>query len=296
MGETATGLTLSLKPYQLVRVLNAIAAEEKSINRPSADDLDTAYSEIFARLIDKINTEYIRLLREILAEELPGFRVIDTRENAFSLRDFMARIFDIENLVKKKNVFGNVYDAMQSVFVKIDDGIKRGIVKDFNKNGYRVPEVQLKQPSMELKRAFEANAGLIKDITERHMKNLSGIVAKATRGAADFKGIVSQVMEQSDKGKRYAMNVAKDQTAKAYAAISEERQKHAGYPNFEWLTVNIPPTPMRRKGEVRPDHWRLRNKIFAWGNLPKIDGREVKPGSEVFCRCKAKGTFRPVTG
>lgn len=36
---------------------------------------------------------------------------------------------------------------------------------------------------------------------------------------------------------------------------------------------------------VRETHRKLDNKIFAWSDLPKIDGEGVEPGSQWGCRC-----------
>lgn len=36
---------------------------------------------------------------------------------------------------------------------------------------------------------------------------------------------------------------------------------------------------------VRPTHRKLNKLVFSWYNLPKIDGKEVEPGSEWGCRC-----------
>lgn len=46
---------------------------------------------------------------------------------------------------------------------------------------------------------------------------------------------------------------------------------------FRWVTQG--------DKAVRPTHRKLDKKIFAWNNLPKIDGEEVEPGSQWGCRC-----------
>ncbi len=263
-----------------------------AVDRPESDDLETSYMEVFGLLMDKLNGEYIKMLRELLAGE---YRVVDSRQNAWAWPEFRKRLFGIEETIRKSKIFDGAFTAMQSVFSSIDSRIKRGIVSDFKTSTFAIPELMLKQPSAAYKDVVNLNTDLITTITKKQSELLSETVQKAVRGAKDFNAIVTQVMEQADKGKSYAQFVARDQAAKAYAAISEERQKGAGYPNFEWLCVNIPPTPAKNKGEVRPDHWHLNKQIFSWDNLPVVNGRRVKPGEEVNCRCKGKGTFRPVT-
>lgn len=46
---------------------------------------------------------------------------------------------------------------------------------------------------------------------------------------------------------------------------------------FRWITQG--------DTHVRATHRKLDKKIFAWSNLPKIDGEEVEPGSQWGCRC-----------
>ena len=77
---------------------------------------------------------------------------------------------------------------------------------------------------------MKSNTDLITTITKKQSELLSVTVQKAVRGATDFNQIVEQVMKQADKGKSYAQFVARDQAAKAYAAISEERQRKPASP------------------------------------------------------------------
>ncbi len=272
-------------------------------DKPTDDDLETLYAEMFGRLMDALNTQYIKLLREMLVGE---FRVKDTRQNAgadgseyprFSFENFRRRIFEINSKIDKSKVFKNIFKSMESVFVRIDEKVKKGIAYEFKKAKFEIPQLTLKAPSQALSEAVKVNTDLITTITKKQSELLSVTVQKAVRGATDFNKIIEQVMEQADKGKSYAQFVARDQAAKAYAAISEERQKKAGFPNFEWLCVNIPPTPKQRKGEVRPDHWEHNKKVYSWDKPPtNKKGEPITPGKEANCRCKAKGTFRPVTG
>lgn len=51
---------------------------------------------------------------------------------------------------------------------------------------------------------------------------------------------------------------------------------------FRWITQG--------DNHVRKTHRKLDKKIFAWNNLPKIDGEEVEPGSQWGCRCYAEIT------
>lgn len=46
---------------------------------------------------------------------------------------------------------------------------------------------------------------------------------------------------------------------------------------FRWVTQG--------DNAVRPTHRKLDKKIFAWNDLPQIDGETVEPGSQWGCRC-----------
>jgi hypothetical protein len=261
-----------------------------AVDNPTRDDLETHYSYLFGKLIDTINTEWIKLLRELLAGEMT---VKDTRQNAkMNHAEFMKRVAGLTDKIDKKK-FGPVLKSMANVFSGIDERIKSAIKTEAKKAGQQISEIALKAPSPALKDAVQLNVELIKNIASDHIQMLTDTVSKAVRGAGDFQSIVNDVMKISDKGKSYAVFVAKDQAAKAYADIAEERQKAAGAPGFIWECVNIPPTPAKRKGEVRPTHWHLRNRYFTWDNLPIIDGKRVKPGEEVNCRCKARMAWGP---
>lgn len=75
--------------------------------------------------------------------------------------------------------------------------------------------------------------------------------------------------------------IARDQTLKLNAAITQHRQKNSGIEKYEWSTS--------LDERVRPLHARLEGKIFSWDNPPVTtdDGDTNHPGEDIQCRCVA---------
>lgn len=256
------------------------------------DILETQYSEMFGDFMDAFNKEWMKLLRQIVAE---NDTVNNSRRNAFDMADFTKKVKDIKKKLPFSKIFRNIFTAMESVFNRVDTNVTKSIKQEFDKNEFKMPEMFLKTKPAALKESIETNIALIGGIVDKQSDLLEETVKQAVLGGSNFTlvqdEVFKQVKDQADKGKDYAVFVARDQVAKAYADINEERQKTAGFPGFIWICVNQPPTPQRRKGEVRPTHWELRNKYYAWNALPVINGKSVKPGSDYQCRCRAKGSF-----
>lgn len=72
--------------------------------------------------------------------------------------------------------------------------------------------------------------------------------------------------------------LARDQTLKLNAQITEAKQRGAGITSFVWTTSG--------DERVRESHDELDGQTFSWDDLPTVDGEpSVAPGTQYGCRC-----------
>lgn len=95
---------------------------------------------------------------------------------------------------------------------------------------------------------------------------------------------VREIQRQYGMSKRHAKLIARDQTAKLNADITESQQRDAGVSKYEWSGV------MDRR--ERKSHRELEGKIISWDNPPDVgNGRKCHPGQDYQCRCCAIPVF-----
>lgn len=76
---------------------------------------------------------------------------------------------------------------------------------------------------------------------------------------------------------RQAELIARDQTLKLNAQVTQERHAAAGITEFFWTTSN--------DERVRASHRALDGKRFEYAEPPLVDGRRLLPGEDYQCRC-----------
>ena len=92
--------------------------------------------------------------------------------------------------------------------------------------------------------------------------------------------IIKEMQKQYGIDKRHAMLIARDQTAKLNAAITQHQQQEAGIESYTWSTS--------WDDRVRDSHRKLDGKPFRWDDPPETEkGRKCHPGQDYQCRCCA---------
>lgn len=238
-----------------------------------------------------MNRLYMLELRKLLKETDSTTVTNAARVNAFDFRKFTGSLKAIKKKIFKSKAFEDVFKNMTNVFDRIDKKVKKTITKQYKKKKFDIPEQALKASSQQLKDAAELNVALISSIADKHSENLENAVMSAVKGGSNFETVIAEVEKQSTKGRAYAENIARDQVAKTYAAINEERAKATGFPGYEWASTN--------DGKTRPTHAALDDTFHLWAEPPLIKGegkqpdRNLHPGEDYNCRCIAVPAFQP---
>lgn len=135
-----------------------------------------------------------------------------------------------------------------------------------------------------LEKWISDNVDLIKTIPQDSLGKMKEMVYSDYMNGRTTTNIIKGLQQQYGMDKRHARLIARDQTAKLNANITESQQRDAGVNKYEWSTVG--------DGKVRDSHDSLDGKIFSWDDPPETDdGRRCHPGTDFQCRCCAIPVF-----
>ena len=131
-------------------------------------------------------------------------------------------------------------------------------------------------PTLQL--AQKANVNLIKSIPAQYFDKLNTIVLTGVQQGSTYSDIEGQIQDLSGVTDSRAKLIARDQTAKTNAAITQTRQEDLGIKSYRWVTAG--------DERVRETHAANDGEIFDWDDPPAETGH---PGTEINCRCIAAG-------
>ena len=135
-----------------------------------------------------------------------------------------------------------------------------------------------------LEKWISDNVDLIKTIPKDSLGKMKEMVYSDYMNGRTTTNIVKDLQQQYGIDKRHARLIARDQTAKLNAEITQSQQRDAGVDKYKWSTVG--------DGRVRDSHDALDGEIFSWDDPPETDdGRRCHPGEDYQCRCCAIPVF-----
>ncbi|MEX3929754.1 phage minor head protein [Paraburkholderia sp. BR10936] len=129
-------------------------------------------------------------------------------------------------------------------------------------------------PTLNLARRM--NVELIRSIPSEYLRGLNQRVFLGVQQGARYETLASDIQELYGVTENRAKLIARDQTAKTNAAITQARQTDLGITHYRWSTAG--------DERVRETHAANEGKVFAWDDPPAETGH---PGDDVNCRCVA---------
>lgn len=123
------------------------------------------------------------------------------------------------------------------------------------------------------------HAKLITSIPDRQVPSLeSGILAAVQRGTR-VEELSSFIDDRFKAMEANATTIARTETGKVYADLTEYRSRELGVEKYTWATVG--------DDRVRPSHAAMDGVELRWDDPPTVDGELVHPGQAINCRCVA---------
>ena len=123
------------------------------------------------------------------------------------------------------------------------------------------------------------NLDLIRSIDDETMRRIRQILTARITGSVNHAGLakdlIAEIQAITDKEKRRAELIARDQLGKLHGQINRRKQESLGIDEYEWETSH--------DERVRDSHRALQGKVFSWSKPPP----EGHPGYPIRCRCIA---------
>lgn len=135
------------------------------------------------------------------------------------------------------------------------------------------------------------NVALIKSVKDEYKENIGKLLRDNVMNGERPSNIVTQIKDIGNVTKSRAKFIARDQTAKANADITQLRAESLGSKTYIWSSTN--------DERSRPDHDAMDGKLCrmdnpkvysdddgkTWKNRSEISGVELHPGKDYSCRC-----------
>lgn len=147
----------------------------------------------------------------------------------------------------------------------------------------------------ELKEMVDAGSAeavsLIKRVPAEYLPKVQGDVMRSITTGNGLQDLIPDLDKQNVKVKNWAVNVAKDQTRKAYGNINKARMVNNGMDKYEWIHSGGSNKPRKYHLDATPSG--LNGRICSLSDPPIIDentGERGIPGQLPYCGC----TMRPI--
>jgi SPP1 gp7 family putative phage head morphogenesis protein len=125
------------------------------------------------------------------------------------------------------------------------------------------------------------NVDLITSIHERLLDDVESVVSEATARGTRVETLAARLAERYGVSDSRAELIARDQTLKFNASLTQIRFAEAGVTRYVWSSS--------RDERVRPMHAALEGRVFSFDDPPVTneDGDTNNPGTDFQCRCTA---------
>jgi SPP1 gp7 family putative phage head morphogenesis protein len=129
------------------------------------------------------------------------------------------------------------------------------------------------------------NVGLIKKTADAQIDRIEGIVMRGVQQGWRHEEIAQELIDSESVAENRAALIARDQTNKFSAELTENRFKEAGIEEYTWMTAG--------DNRVRDEHAEMEGHTFNWTDDEATDGSGVSkpdgfnPGEDFNCRCQA---------
>lgn len=248
--------------------------------RPSVR-VQGAYEQEWADLCDEMHREAWKALK--------GYATSGTvAQDAIEDFSFWRAVSELRLSLERKFL-----DAAGAMAGRMIAGVDKSATSNLRRSLKEIAPsftVKLSDPEIlqdEFRDRIAENVRLIKRIPREYMDVVVSDVQKAViegRGLNDLQRIMEA---RYGTAKRWARQVALDQTNKAYRDVNATRMRQSGVRKFRWLHTSVPKHP-RHFHKLSHDAGGLNGGVFDLDNPPVIDqatGRRGLPGDDYFCHC-----------
>jgi SPP1 gp7 family putative phage head morphogenesis protein len=130
---------------------------------------------------------------------------------------------------------------------------------------------------------MSGNVALLRSVSDQTRTRVSEIVLRGYQARTPAREVAKEMAEAVEISRKRALRIAADQSNKLAARLDHARQEQAGIDRFKWRHS--------RKRHPRAEHVRHDGVVYAWDDLPLLEGRPDRPGDAPFCGCRAQAVI-----
>jgi len=165
-------------------------------------------------------------------------------------------------------------------------------VKDRTAQGTKLLGIQVRRvPGLDtfIDEQRAANVALIRTASLDFLDQVRDVLSETEGQTAD--DIADAVEERVGVSASRAQLIARDQTLRLNAGLSQKRQEAVGGERYVWncsLDERVAGNPGGKYPKAEPSHWERHGKVYEWANPPDEDEYDGHPGqNRPQCRCVA---------
>ena len=217
---------------------------------------------------------------DVITQAIPFLRM---NASAFVAdASFTLQLRDLLNRIKKK--YRDIGSLSQTMATSAVMGAAASNKKRFDRAIEKATGVSLgriissENLSDTLQAQIAVNADLIQSLPDEYYKSISTRLFQGVTQGDTVGSLLKDVQKITGVSRRRAKLIARDQTQKTNAAITQQRQEALGITEYIWRTSE--------DERVRATHKANNGKVFRWDKPPKTTGH---PGNDINCRCTSRG-------
>ena len=166
-------------------------------------------------------------------------------------------------------MIGDTAKSVESEMRKQSKAIAAGLRRYMaSESGIKARELMTLQ--VELIKSLPLEAGL----------RAQSLAMDAVTGGKRPAEVAAMIGETEQVTTSRAMLIARTESARAAAVITEERAKAVGATHYIWRTAG--------DSDVRESHAQMEGQVCAYDDPPIVDGEPLNPGQIYSCRCYAE--------
>jgi len=163
----------------------------------------------------------------------------------------------------------------------VADRSDRALMAALRKYGFTVRFKMTATQNDVLQATIAENVQLIRSISTQYFTQVQGDVMRAVQSGRDLATLTDALEKRTGITRRRAAFIARDQTAKATAALTRVRQQEVGVTKAVWLHSGGGKEP-------RPEHVAFSGQTYDVAKGAFLEGKWTWPGVEPNCRCTCK--------
>ncbi len=266
------------------------------------DVLVSKYTPVFPAGIEReyarMSRQYMKLLKEAIEEELPALKEQIMRERGTyrgdGINDVMSLLTKVIDRIQKRFTAKEEGYGLRRKLEALANMTRKLTIREWKKAVDRTLGINILEDyymgefyRSAIDRWVDENVSLIKTIPSDTLDEMRRIVKDGFVNGKSATGIMKEIQDKYNVEKNHARLLARDQTGKLNAKITEAQQRDAGIEEYIWDDCG--------DSRVRDSHMELNGQRFRWDNPPVVDiktGRRCHPGEDYQCRCRAKPVFK----